>query len=291
MRRIVPVIAVVLVLGLVGPGLVSANAIAGGGFDDWSCRPSAPHPDPVVLLHGLGGDPSTSFDYLGPALASDGFCAFASPYSAPVPGGLPFYGLAPIDDAAADVVAFVDEVLAATGADHVALVGHSEGAFLSLYVPKLADIADRVSTVVAVAPPTHGTSFLTLVTLGRITGTYGPIFEPMLRDGGCPACADLVVDGPAVQRLNDGPIAQPGIDYTVVATRYDALVRNEAYQPATATAFVDEPGVLNLHVQDRCPFDPVGHIGMADDPTVLGIIRHALDPALPLGPCSFGPPL
>lgn len=291
MRRIVPVLALALVLGLAGPGLVPANAAAGGGFDDWSCQPSAAHPDPVVLLHGLGGDPASNFRYLGPALAAEGFCAFASPYSAPAPGGLPFYGLAPINDAAADIATFVDEVLAATGADRVALVGHSEGAFLSLYVPKVAGIADRVSTVVALAPPTHGTSFFTLVTLGRLTGTYGPIFEPMLRGGGCPACADLVVGGPAIQRLNDGPIAQPGIDYTVVATRYDVLVRNEAYRPATATAFVDEPGVTNLFVQDRCPLDPVGHLGIAVDPTILGIVRHALDPALPLGPCSYGPPL
>jgi pimeloyl-ACP methyl ester carboxylesterase len=204
---------------------------------------------------------------------------------------LPVYGLAPTEEAAAEIVAFVDEVIAATDAADVALVGHSEGAFLSLYVPKVAGLADRVSTVVALAPPTHGTSFFTLVTLGRLTGLYEPIFEPMLRNGGCPGCADLVVGGRAIPRLNDGPIAQPGIDYTVVATRYDALVRNEAYRPATATAFVNEPGVTNLFVQDRCPVDPVGHIGIAVDPTILGIVRHALDPALPLGPCSFGPPL
>jgi hypothetical protein len=100
-----------------------------------------------------------------------------------------------------------------------------------------------------------------------------------------------VADGPAVRRLNDGAIAQPGITYTVIATRTDALVRNHAYQPATDTAFVREAGVTNFYVQDRCPFDPVGHIGIALDPTILGLVRQALDPGAPPAACSMGAPI
>jgi pimeloyl-ACP methyl ester carboxylesterase len=282
-------LAALVALSLLG-GLSSTPTAraAGGGYGDWSCRPTADRPDPVVLLHGLGGDPERNFAYLGPALAAEGWCVFASPYSPPEE--LPFYGLAAIDDAAADVAGFVQEVLTATDAERVALVGHSEGGFLSLYAPKFAGIADRVRTVVALAPPTHGVTFFELVPLGRSLGFMDEA-DTFLRENGCPACADLVAGGPAVQRLEDGPIAQPGIDYTVIATRTDLLVQNSAYSPPTDTAFVRELGVTNLYVQDRCPADLVGHVGLAFDPTVLGLVQEALDDDALGATCSVGLPI
>lgn len=285
----VRLLAALVVLSLVGGLAIAPTAhAAGGGYGDWSCRPTAERPEPVVLLHGLGGDPERNFAYLGPALAADGWCVFASPYSPPEQW--PVYGLAAIDAAAADVAQFVDEVLAATGADRVALVGHSEGGFLSLYAPKFAGIAASVRTVVALAPPSHGVTFFELVTVGQALGFMDDA-DAFLRDGGCPACADLVAGGPAVQRLEDGPIAQPGIEYTVIATRTDLLVQNSAYAPPTDTAFVREPGVTNLYVQDRCAADLVGHVGLAFDPTVLDLIREALDDDAGPVTCSFGLPL
>lgn len=286
-RAMVVVTALVAVLAG-GGGAVRAADGATGGYDDWSCQGGPGRPDPVVLLHGLGGDPSRNWSYMGPALAADGYCVFASPYSAPE--RWPFYGLGPIEESAEEIAAYVDDVLAATGAERVSLVGHSEGGFLSLYVPKFTGVRDRIGRVVALAPPTHGTTFLGLVTVGRATGTM-PYADELMRDGGCAACADLVVGGPAVERLNDGPIAQPGITYTVIATLTDVLVRNEAYWPATDTSFVREPGVTNMYVQDRCPVNLVGHIAMAFDPTVLGLVRQALDPTAPAPPCSVGVPV
>jgi pimeloyl-ACP methyl ester carboxylesterase len=291
MRRTL-LLALVVLAATASPLALRADAevtASAGGFGDWSCQPSADKPDPIVLLHGLGGDPQQHWSYMGPALAADGYCVFSSPYSAPE-DPWPFYGLAPIDAAAADVVAYVDEVLAATGASKVDLVGHSEGGFLSLYVPKVSGLADRVSHVVAMAPPTHGTTFLGLVLIGQLTGTM-PYADQFLREGGCGACADLIAGGAAVERLNDGPIAQSGIDYTVIATRTDVLVRHEGMQPATDTAFVREPGVANMYVQDHCPANLAGHIGMAVDSFTLGLVRQALDPTVALPACSYGLPL
>jgi hypothetical protein len=46
--------------------------------------------------------------------------------------------------------------------------------------------------------------------------------------------------------------------------------------------------VTNKFVRDVCPLDPVGHVGLAFDPTVA----NALDPAhVSQGVCGFGPPL
>src|SRR5581483_8673807 len=136
----------------------------------------------------------------------------------------------------------IDQILTATGASQVDLVGHSEGGFMSLYVPKVLGYGPKVHTVVAMAPPSHGTSFFGLVTLGMSLGLMGGA-NTLLRNGGCGACAGLVYGGTGIQRLDAGPIAVPGPAYTIIASRFDELVRNEAYSPATDTAFVREPGV------------------------------------------------
>jgi hypothetical protein len=50
--------------------------------------------------------------------------------------------------------------------------------------------------------------------------------------------------------------------------------------------------VTNEYVQDTCPSDPVGHVGLAFDSGVARMVANALDPAhaQPVV-CSFGPPL
>ena len=48
----------------------------------------------------------------------------------------------------------------------------------------------------------------------------------------------------------------------------------------------------NTFVQDVCPLDPVGHVGLAFDPTVAQLVANALDPAHAKRViCGFGPPL
>ncbi|MGH3495294.1 MAG: lipase family alpha/beta hydrolase, partial [Sciscionella sp.] len=177
-------------------------------------------------------------------------------------------------------------VLAETGASKVDIVGHSEGAFQSLYVTKTQGIASHINRVVAIAPPTHGTTFAGLYKLAFIFGSaersaVGQVLSTL----GCPACSELGTGGSAVATLNDGPIAQPGVHYTVIASRYDELVT------PTSTAFVREPGVANEYVQDTCPFDPVGHIGEAYDLNVWHLTENALDPAHATGfRCTVGSP-
>lgn len=287
-RLLRPAAGLALVIGTVLVPGARAEAVPPtsptSGVNDYDCQPSAAHPHPVVLLHGLGAPAYEHMSYLGEYLADRGWCAFYETYGQ----GSPLFlngGLRPIAQSAQEVADHIDDVLAATGAAEVDLVGHSEGGFLSLYIPKVLDHGDRVHRVFALAPPTHGTTYAGVYGLADAMGIRAQVDLVALLFG-CGACTDMVIGGPAVQTLTSGPIAVPGVEYTIRASRFDALVT------PTDTAFVDEPGVDNGYIQDDCPLDPVGHLGLATDPTVARILVNTLDPAnaTPVQ-CSTGLPV
>lgn len=276
-----------LTLALAALSLVlvpSASAAPSSGYNDWTCKPSAAHPRPVVLIHGLGGTGEGHWRWFGPQLAGKGYCVYSFTYGQAF-AGAPFGGTRPVKESAKTVGAFIDKVRSRTKVSKVDLVGHSEGGFMTLYVPKLVPGYNaKVKRVVSLAPPTHGTSFGGLVTVGQLLG--GQAFVDLLTQGvQCYACSDLVNGGSAIKALNKGRIAQTGITYNIIATRYDALVT------PTSTSFVKEAGVKNAYVQDTCALDPVGHIGMAFDSGIAQMITNALTPATkkPVT-CGFGPP-
>src|SRR3954470_22336590 len=119
------------------PYVFSANIIAGAtrpgspppGANDWACRPSAAHPRPVVLVHGLFANMTDNWQTMSPLLANNGYCVFALTYgttSTTSPGDQ-FGGLTTMEASAAQLRTYVNRVLQATGAKKVDLVGHSEG--------------------------------------------------------------------------------------------------------------------------------------------------------------------
>ena len=257
-------------LGVAIVALSSGGAQAAGGNNDPACKPTAAHPSPVVFLHGLGATYYEDLNVLQSDVAAQGYCTFSQTYGSPP--GFPFVGgLEPVAQSATQIAAFIRQVLSETGAAKVDIVGHSEGGFQSLYVTKTQGISSQVDKVVAIAPPTHGTSFAGLYNLAVDFGQQALVSQA-LHSFGCPACADLVTGGPAVTTLDNGPIAQPGVAYTVITSRYDELVT------PTDTAFVNEAGVTNEYVQDTCRYDPVGHINEAYDPNVWHLVENALDP-------------
>jgi len=270
MRSLMSRLAALLIVGVwlvVGAG--QASAAPTGGVNDPGCRPDGAHPNPVVLLHGLGATYYEDLNVLQSWLAARGYCTFASTYGAypqfPLVGGL-----RSVDESAGEIATYIGQVKSWTGAGKVDLVGHSEGGFQSLYVPKTQGVADDVATVVAIAPPTHGTSFAGLIGIARLLGVRNGV-DAALKAFGCVACTQITTGGSAVTALNDGPIAQPGIDYTIIQSRTDELVT-----PAE-TAFIREPGVVNQFVQDFCPLDPVGHIGEAYDTNVWNMVANGLE--------------
>lgn len=255
--------------------------------NDFSCKPGADHPNPVVLLHGLGATYYEDLNFLETFLQSKGFCTFSLTYGAY--DGFPFAGgLKPIDESSLQIADLINEVHAKTGANKIDIVGHSEGGFQSLYVPKFREgIASLVEHIVAIAPPTHGTTFANLLKLVPLFGKearekLGEILEKV----GCAPCNEISTDGPSIAKLNHGPIVQPGNKVTVIISKYDELVT-----PPT-TAFIQEDGVNNMYIQDYCPLDPAGHIGEAYDTNVWNLVLNSLENQVGRKfPCFAGPPI
>ncbi|KAE8371506.1 Alpha/Beta hydrolase protein [Aspergillus bertholletiae] len=242
------------------------------GINDFDCQLTDEHPNPVVLLHGLGATYYEDLNFLQYWLQSQGYCTYAQTYGA-YEGFSLLGGLRSISDSSAEIAAFVREVVKRTGAKKVDLVGHSEGAFQSLYVPKFQGVSDLLDKIVAIAPPTHGTNFGGLYNLAYLFGNVSrEVVGEVLTKFGCPACDELGPDGAAVERLNDGqPIVQPGNSLTVIVSKGDEMVTPHS------TSWVQEDGVNNIYVQDFCPLDPVGHIGEAYDLNVWNLVKNALD--------------
>src|SRR5262245_51762871 len=91
------------------PYTFSANVIAGAlhpgtpppGSNDWSCRPTAAHPRPVVLVHGLLANMTDNWQTMSPLLANNGYCVFALSYGVPPDASPPldqFGGLNAMED-------------------------------------------------------------------------------------------------------------------------------------------------------------------------------------------------
>jgi len=236
-----------------------------------ACTPSAAHPFPVVLVHGLNGNQYNGWANIGPSLANLGYCVYALNYG----NG----GTEAVASSSQQIATFVSQVLASTGASKVDLVGHSEGGFQVEYVTKMIPgMAAKVNAVVALAPPSHGTTLWGLSYLVQAVG-----LSPAVASG-CAACADLLAGSAAVQALDNGPIAKAGVSYTTIISKYD-----EAITPYTSAA-INEPGVTNIVVQNVCPNDPVGHTGLAYDPGPLTMVENALDPAHQVAVvCGTGP--
>jgi triacylglycerol esterase/lipase EstA (alpha/beta hydrolase family) len=137
-------------------GYAHANPIASPpGANDWGCKPSAAHPRPVVLVHGTFADMADSWQALSPLLVNHGYCVFALDYGPDGgSGAVGVDGIGDIPTSAAELGAFVDRVLAATGAAKVDLVGHSQGGMMPRYYLKNLAGPPRSGRSSAWRPPT-----------------------------------------------------------------------------------------------------------------------------------------
>ncbi|CRG83036.1 hypothetical protein PISL3812_00384 [Talaromyces islandicus] len=236
--------------------------------NDYSC--TSTH-NPVVTLHGLGATFYEDINFLGDWLKRQGFCVYRATYGS-YPGFPLVGGFLPINESAVEVASFIANVSRSIPDKKVDIVGHSEGAFLSLYVPKFQPgISDIVQRIVSIAPPTRGTNFANLVTLAQDLGIDG-LVQNVLDLFGCHACNDLTNGGWAIEHINDKtPIIQPGNSATIIISKYDELVT------PTSTSPVNETNVRNEYIQDYCPLDPVGHIGEAYDLNVWNLVKDALE--------------
>lgn len=246
----------------------TAQAAASSGWNDYSCKPSAAHPRPVVLVHGTFANSVDNWLVLAPYLVNRGYCVFSLDYGQ-LPG-VPFiHGLGPIDKSAEQLRDFVDKVLAATGAPEADLVGHSQGGMMPRHYLKFLGGADKVNALVGIAPDNHGT---TLLGLTRLLPHF-PGAEKFLNDK-TPALADQIAGSSFLTRLNEGGDTVPGVQYTVIATRYDQVVTPYRSQ------YLDGPNVRNVLVQDLCPVNISEHVVIGTiDRIAFHEVANALDPA------------
>jgi triacylglycerol lipase len=278
-RTAISVVAVLIACLSIAPAASAESSLADppAGANNFSCQPSAAHPNPVVLVHGLGATMAENWAYLSPILAAHGYCVFALTYGIDPREPGPFMGgVIPIEQSAPELGAFVDQVLAATGAQKVDLVGHSEGTFMPEYWLKFLGGAAKVNRYVAMTPLYAGTNVLGAAML-RDAGESSGLSQLVigLVSQFCGSCPEFVAGSDMVMKLNSGPggAAVPGVTYTTIPTKYDELV-----VPYTS-GILNAPNVTNEILQDVCPNDIDDHAAEALDPVVAQLVLNALDPA------------
>jgi triacylglycerol lipase len=270
---------------------ITAGILARGtpvaGANDWSCKPSAAHPEPVVLVHGLLGN-MTEWQVRAPLLAANGYCVFALTYGT-VPG-LAFLlnqvgGLLPMEQSAQELSAFIDRVLSATGAHKVDILGHSEGATMPYYYVRFLGGAARVDHYVGLAPVYHGSTVDGLAPVASLLAQVVPGASQTVA-GLCGSCPESLPGSAFLKALDPDAGAVAGPSYTNIVTRYDEVVT-----PYTS-GFLNGPNVTNIVLQDQCGLDFSDHVALAADPVAAQDVLNALDPQRAMAPaCGLVLPL
>jgi triacylglycerol esterase/lipase EstA (alpha/beta hydrolase family) len=231
------------------------------GANDFTCRPSAAHPAPVVLVHGTFESAADNWSTVSPQLKSAGYCVFALEYGNRATGD--------IAESAGQLKRFVDAVLGATGAHRVSLVGHSQGGMMPRYYIKFLGGDSKVDDLVGLAPSNHGTTnpgaFVTGATI-------------------CLACDQQRAGSDFLQQLNAGDETPGPVSYTVVETKYDEVVT-----PYTSAFLATGPNTTNILLQDACPAEVIDHHEIPNSQLAIRWTLQALGrpgPANPADPPS-----
>jgi triacylglycerol esterase/lipase EstA (alpha/beta hydrolase family) len=231
-------------------------AVSPPGANDFSCRPTAEHPEPIVLVHGTFEGAADNWAVVSPQLKAAGYCVFALDYGDRATGD--------IATSAAQLERFVDAVLAATGARKVSLVGHSQGGMMPRYYIKFLGGANVVDDLVGLAPSNHGTTnpgaFVTGATV-------------------CEACAQQMAGSAFLQQLNAGDETPGRVSYTVIETRYDEVVT-----PYTSAFLAGGANTANILLQDACPAEVIDHHEIPNSALALRWTMQALGRPGPADP-------
>jgi pimeloyl-ACP methyl ester carboxylesterase len=211
-----------------------------------SCSQRARTRRTVLLVHGTGSTPHESWSWsYSRALRADGFgvCTVRLPHRAT--GSF---------TRAAEYVVFAARRAAQVSGRRIAIVGHSQGGALAVWVTKFwPDVARRTEDVVSIAGPLDGTALANeLCTAGECA----------------PLAWQLRRGARTVAAMRRAPLPE-NTDITALATRYDEVVRP---QPQVNRM----RGARSIIVQDVCPADPVEHGLILGDPVTYALTLDAL---------------
>lgn len=204
--------------------------------------------DPVIIVAGTFS-PAFANEPLRARLLADGYDAHIFE--------LPGLGLGDIAQTSVPLVAFVDQILASTGADQVDLIGHSQGGLVARYYVKELGGAAKVDSLISLGAPHYGT---VIANIGQLLGIGGL----------CVACDQMAQGSAFLSDLNAGDDTIGAVDYTNLYTSYDEIVR-----PVRNATLAD--GATNVRVQSQCWFRVVGHLGLILDGAVYSGIEDALE--------------
>ena len=243
------------------------------GVNVVGCRraTSGPQQYPVILLPGTLYDMADTWQALGPILADDGWCVYGLNYGATISttlSGGRIWSVGDIPTSADQLAAFVRQVLAATGASKVDIVGWSQGGMMPRQYLRFEDGAAHVHDLVALDPSNHGTTVDGMSALFDAAGALG---LPPLTLAQCPACTQQLAGSAFLRHLNAGRDTVPGVHYVVIETEDDEVVT-----PYTS-AFLSGPAVTNVTLQDQCPDDHADHLAMPYDSAALQDVVQALN--------------
>ena len=226
------------------------------GANDWSCRPTAAHPRPVVLVHGTFGDRTHLWEPISFRLSQAGYCVFSLDYGNRATG--------PIEDSARELATFTTKVLKATGARKVSMIGHSQGGLMPRYYIKYLGGAKHVDDLIGIAPSNHGT---TVLNSSMFAGSEGSGFD-------CVACQQQVAGSPFLTALNAGDETPGTVDYTTITTAYDEVV--VPHTSGYLEGGRDTDQLTNVTVQETCPVDPSEHVTVPLSATTYAWVADAL---------------
>jgi pimeloyl-ACP methyl ester carboxylesterase len=200
----------------------------------------------VVLGHGFAGSSSGWFA-VRRALRADGRTVVSFDYPPWAPS---------VDELADRLIETVEDVLAATGAGKVDLVGHSLGGVIIALALMRNRFAGHVDLVVTLGSPFSGSPWAGMLPLAPLVRA--------LRKG-----------SPLLRRLAAAP-APAGVRWLAFASTVDPIVPARRAVPANRQA-------------TRVMIDAAGHSGMLLDPEVIARIVAAT--TLPEEAADFGAPL
>lgn len=237
-------------------GSSQAAATPDQGTSAIDCAPSAARPNPVLVLHGLGGtaaNVASQLTRLTATLRTAGYCTLQLMYG----NAKGTQGAGPVSTSARQLAAYVDAVKSKTGASKVNIVAHSTGGLVANYYAKVLKGAGNLNKVVGLAPVTHGTD---AAAMGAQLGSSGipggpagvmrvlPFLRPLAGIALSQGYVDVLAWSNAVCAVENGGVAQPGVRYAVLATKNDTVIT-----PAGVASFIQEPGVVNAFYEDLFP--------------------------------------
>lgn len=252
---------------------------APAGTNNFDCKPTGEHPRPVVLAHGTDSSAYSDWAAIGPQISALGFCVFALNY-----GGAPgkdTWGTEDIVVSAHQFGAFVDQVLAATNATQVDIVGFSQGATVTRYYVNKLGGAPKVGQWIGLASPSYGGVMYGLVPVAQAIPGAMQAFAQVTSL----AAVQQAQGSPLMVELNAGGDTVPGPHYVTVGSRVDEMI-----QPFSNIALYGS-NVENITLQDECAVDQTGHFHMVYDPFVQELLLRTLDPVRAPAPTCRPVPL